>query len=847
MILITLVMTSLQAFSQENPMGSSYAFSGACSSQGSWTQSALASTQNLRKVTLQLKDDANCKALGTSVQAAIGDLESQIKTASDTPRRASRLAQIPQEIGALRDFATGSSEMRSKVLGLMMDRSMEGATLSAQVPPPSREEVTSNSMIDFGARLKRSTTVGLSMLNQVVDAIPQLDQCLTGDGQAALGSYLSMAVQVASSFASGGGDTNGSQLALTISKITNLVRERKYTKVLRKLNQQEFMSSMACLMEVTSESFCQARDGMNLFKTGMASLNLQNSKNISNQTVSEKNPFAGYYILNTHVPNITRWLQKLQIGVDPKLPTDALFQNKILDEVNDYNKGVKSLLGLYNTSLLTIKSLPTLEGKQNAVVALVNAIYDQMVNGGSNRGGDRTNFFITGKTYTKIPFLLMEIPIPDQVSGKVMPMMNYSDWLQYNMANIPALQDPETLAEKIGRNMKSIIAEANLSSIEYFNKWFIVDKMALATESMVDINYSVRDSLKAIDDYLKILQSRVVSLNGEISTIPMIVDTRVRLKKILDQYDRIQSLGREFNGKNYGRMSDEELQKIPQAYEELINTVYDQFMVMLARSGFVANRLTTFVYQDYIMLIRNKVNFTDYQRELFTALGMGALERMIQNLGGNPANVQSDLNMALRINKGNIEALEMLLKDNVIATISELKLTADGKYGNASALTRDSLNRLMKDYAHEKGRPYFDIPQTPLSLYLPIPQEFPLLMAYLFQHSDRYRFSSPHMSEIGPQTEYNDVSGVYAQLCVQSLAFFDQKPLIDLCQRAVLTSPMTNDPDYSVGYLTRLNSHMNDKDKTPQTRVSLNHSERICAFRDFNRKNMVLYMAMGKH
>ena len=842
-VLTALVLLGSQAFSQEGSMGTSYAFSGACSSQGSWTQSALAATQNLRKVTLQLKNDPNCKALGTSVQAAIGNLESQIKTASDTPGRASRMAQIPQEIGALRDFATSSPEMRSKVLKLMMDRSIEGATLSAQVPVPSKDEVVANSLVDFGARLKRSTSTGLSMLNQVVDAIPQLDECLTSDAQAALGSYLSMAVQVTSSFASSGSDSNGSQLAMTVSKLTNLIRERKYAKVLRKLNQQEFMASMACLMEVTSESFCQARDGMNLFKSGMASLNLNT---ISKSTASEKNPFAGYYILNTHVPNITRWLQKLQIGVDPKLPTDALFQNKILDEINDYNKGVKSLLGLYNTSLLTIKSLPTLEGKQNAVLSLVNMIYGQMLGNEDNSTSEKTNFFITGKTYTKIPFLLMEIPIPDQVSGKVMPMMRYNDWLQYNMASIPAFQDPEALAEKIGHNMKSIIAEANLSSIQYFNKWFIVDKMALATESMVDINYTVRDSLKAIDDYLKILQGRVVSLNGEMSILPIIVDTRVRLKKILDQYNKIQELGRNFNKKSYAQMSAEEIQKIPQAYEDLINTVYDQFMVMLARSGFIANRMTTFVYQDYIMLIQNKVNFSDYQGELFTALGMGALDRMIQNMGGNPANVQTDLNLALRINKGNIEALELLLKDNVISTISELKMTADGKYGEASALTRNSLERLVMDYAHENGRKTWSRPFTPLNVFMVAPQEFPLMMAYMFKHSDRYRFSPSEVNELAPQSEYSDVSGVYAQLCVQSLAFVDQRPLLDLCQGAVLTSPMTKNPDFSINYNTRLVSHMSDKGKTLQLRTSLNHSDRICAFRDFNRKNMVLYMSMGK-
>ena len=112
---VLLLLVAQGAYAQES-MSSAYSFGGACASQGVWTQAALSATQNLRKVTLQLKDDPNCKALGASVQSSINNLESSLKSASDTPARVSRLAQLPQEITALRGFITSAPDMKQQVL-----------------------------------------------------------------------------------------------------------------------------------------------------------------------------------------------------------------------------------------------------------------------------------------------------------------------------------------------------------------------------------------------------------------------------------------------------------------------------------------------------------------------------------------------------------------------------------------------------------------------------------------------------------------------------------------------------------------------------------------------------------
>lgn len=812
-------------------MTSAYSFGGACASQGVWTQEALSATQNLRKVTLQLKDDPNCQALGKSTLSALDEIQSQIKVAADSPQRSTRLSQIPAEIEALRTFGSSTTDMRAQVMQMMMNRSIEGATLSAQVGADISStgiNATGSRMADFGERIQRSANTGISLLTKVIDSIPALDQCLVGEDQQAIGNFIAASVQVATAFAGSGQDSTGSKMATLVSKLTNVTREKKFSKVLRKLNQQEFLSSMSCLMEVTSESYCQARDAMSLFKDGMSDIEWRQS-NIDK--VDPKNPFVGYYVLNTHVPNITKWMQKIQIGVDPKLPTDADFQNTIQQEVVDFYKGLKTLLGNYNATLITIQQLPTLEAKQNAVVKLVKTISDAMI----QTVPGKTNFFTMNKTALKIPFFLIGMDdVPDQVAGKATGLMPISSdqWLQAHYGELKQFQDPIALAETIGRNMQELAVQANISVISYFSNWFIVDKQALVGEALTNVNYTVKDSLRAIHQYLDIVRSRIAR-HGDASIISTIMDTQQRISNILAAFDKVENIGKKFNAKK-GKpsLSTAEISEAALASEELIKTVFSEFMVMQARSGFLANRLVNFVYQDYIQLLKSGEKFTDQQKEIFIQAGMAALDRMLQMYNGNPALIQSDLNMALRINKGNIEALEDLLKDNVIATIANLKMVSEGKARKGSTFA-DSLQRLVRDSLRE--HPLGMVP----------PSQVVTMAKHWWKHSDRYPLRSSGTAS--PQSEFNEAYYLQAQMCVQALAFNDQKSINDVCKNTVLKSPFKNVKGYDIAYSSKLTQHLNDTSVAPVTRTALNHSSRICAFRDFNRKNMVLFMSLNKN
>jgi hypothetical protein len=872
LLLPSIIMTSMianQAMA-DGGLSSAYAFSGGCASQGTWTQQALSSTQSLRKITLQLKDDPNCKSLGTSVQNAITSLEVSVKEAADSPQRAVRLSQIPGEVNALRSFLNSNNDMKEDVLRLMMDRSIEGATLAAQVSTQANTLSTeedakgkmASSILDFGARFQNSTRTGLNLLNQVIDAVPQLNQCLAGDSGQGLGNYIAMSVKIVSAFASAGEDNSGGLLANTISKITNLLREDKYTKILRTLNQQEFLTSVSCLMEVSSESYCQARDAMGLFKKSMDDLKIRKN---GTQGLSADNPFTGYYVLNTHVPNITKWLQKIQIGVDPKLPTDATFQNKIQQEVTEFYKDVKILLGYYNSQAITIRALPSLQAKQNAVLRMLFTINDKMVMTNDNF----TNFFTMSVNSLNIPFTLFGMNVvPDPVSGRSMPMMSYDQWLNANYQTLPAFQDPDALVLTIGHNMQEIIRDANTAAIEYFNRWYIVDKAALVNESTTNVNYTIKDSLIAIQKYLEEAKGRIVKYDGDPSSLPTMVDTQVRIKNILSGYGEIAALGKKFAAMKaptvtvnatkeqreaeFKKMMDsisvstEELQKNAAVYEKLINTVYEQFNVMQSRSGFLANRMVNFVYADYILLLKSKADFTEYQQELFYATGMAAFDRMLQVNNGNPANIQTDLNMALRVNAGNLDALQALIKDETIAMIAQQNaIQKDDSLAESSI--KGSIRNIKDTVASEiRNSRWYDQPALMPTNTISLMMWNIRFALNAMKHKIRY-FSATDSNQSSPETEFQDAQAVKAQLCIQALAFNDQTGITSACSGTVLKSPFKDAGDkYDTSYDKKLVSHFSDKGASQQMRVSLNHSERVCAFRDYNRTNMVLFMSVTK-
>ena len=84
--------------------------------------------------------------------------------------------------------------------------------------------------------------------------------------------------------------------------------------------------------------------------------------------------------------------------------------------------------------------------------------------------------------------------------------------------------------------MRMLAQSANVSVIEYFSKWYIVDKVALVNESLVDVNYTVKDSLTVTRQYLEIAKERIIKYNGDMSRMSMVMETQRKIDTILEKY-----------------------------------------------------------------------------------------------------------------------------------------------------------------------------------------------------------------------------------------------------------------------------------------------------------------------
>ncbi len=837
-----------------------FVFSGACASQGQWTVTALQAAQKIADLTLQLKNDANCKGLGDAMRSQFAALDEEFKGLKDPDAATSRMMSLPGEITALRNFISGSAEMKSEAAKLMIARDVENSLLTAKASEETGASM--KSLKALGDRSSRAAFTGIGMVDQVLGQLPQLDQCVMGKD--AVGQVLSSLVKMSSAFVTAGNGVS-SRLANTLSNLSTTLRERKFSRVLKRLNDQQLMTAMSCLTESTAEAYCSARDAMLLFEKGNRSLAPQPQASI--KTAEEKvfaaptvvtpdkteikNPFEGYYLLSNQVPLITTWLQRVQIGVDPKIETDADFQNSVLDEFNNHLKRVKAAQGIYNKRRETLKTRTDDNIKRNDVLDMIEALVSNL----AIRGGASTNFFIISKPMIEIPFFFVgwvgELPAQvsgSQKNGEYLVRQNWYEWMFQGGKYRDFLNDPDKLADIIGEQLNKLIDLANDQANQFYSKWFIVDKPALVAQALTANGLTVIESLKHIQIYLENFKLRLQKLGGDVALIPVIIDTQVRIQRILESYAKIKTFAESSNASD---LSEEQSQRIARAYQDFIDEVFKQFNMRLQRSGFISTRMAGFVLSDYSLMLKKRVDFTPAEEELFYATGDSIQNRMVSLYFGNRAYVKTDLQTALRLNKGNLEATEMLFKDNLIQTMSTLKMIAENKKPGGWRIFWDSMSRLSNDFILPRQTPgtfsvrsQVDVEHPVSGAFLklmPIFQPFGMLARHWW-HSDRYPLSiSPYSENFSVDDEFKSARLLLDRMCIQSLAFTDWQAYAPFCMGAHLDPAMDN---LSPRDQQRLSVRYEEKALEQKDNEPLNHSLRICAFRDWGRKNLVFQQTL---
>lgn len=812
---------------------SPYTFGGGCASQGSWTQSALAQTDEILSTINQLKDNPACKGLETIVQG-LQIAQSNFAFPKGQEGRADRLESIFGEISNLTSYLVSSPDMKDSLVKLLLNRTIEGTTLALDStaaatvtadPALAAAQVAAQSL---ATRVQRATLTGMDALDQYFKALPRLQECLIGkpdQGTALIAAGIKLAAALA-----GSGEGVTTRLGDSIAGLVTMLRDRSFAVIRAKLDESQFWTSMSCLVETTSQAYCSAQDAYDLLYFSANQMRYARTEQESGKRFD--NPLEGYYLLVREVPNIAQWLQKVQFGTTPKFQTDALFKNSVWENILDLEKSINNLRGVFNEEQLMLSSLTDKEAKKNKVLEMIGDIIKLM----SNEHSGTENFYSLSVNSNLLPwYLIGRDKIPDALVPRDGNMNITIDWSRYmqngnNGGYLPEFDDPDLLASRIEKRLESVIEQAQAKASAYFRQRLIVDTNYLVSDAVTDQNITVVTSLQHVYDYLDKLRNKVLtSPEGDIAIVPSISDTQLRIKKTLDAFGSLRELARQQAAKGSDGMDDSQLNsRIQEGYKNVIQVAFDQFNVLLQRDTLLTVRLSTFVREDFAMRVRAKENMTEYDRNVLIVSGKNLLDRLVDIQRVNPAETELDLRQAQVINKRNLEAVEELFSDSLHQEMQELGAVAS-RPAEANPETAPG----------PAGLPHStDMGLTQNSSQRPLPTE----SGWKRNNVPWWKFWEPHYDSVplAADDKYGSFEQLKAKLCIQTLAFENRAKFIDLCRGTVLRSvfddprdPDTSSQRLSSSYDSYLRHYPPDRPTT---------GENICAFRDFERRNQVYWM-----
>lgn len=821
---------TILAFSLTSQIIASTSFGGTCVSQGTWTATALANSQDIKNVLRQLQDDENC----TGIFNAFSGIQMPNYSIEDNEAKEVMEGNISSIASSLKSGEPANPGVLNSLLGNMIDR----AGLSFKTDA-------------VNTKRKAAMEVGMQGLNNLFDQLPKYDSCLIGNSGLAA-SLLTGSIKMMSAYASSG-ETNLSKFGDTLNKFTKFMRMRKFSKVINKLDEVQMAMSISCILESASENYCKAKDAYELldFATKEDEVYLK-----AKQAEKAFNPLEGYFVLTRETPIISEWLQKVMFGVTPRTIADSDFKNQVIENVNDFLKQENALYGYIEQQSLEFMALSGIDSRRNHVFEMVRGVSNQ-IQRGAGRGDAGINFFERSMLLNKIPFYLIgrdEIPAEVAANNEGRFVMDPWQYMEQGGQFLPEFTNPAELLETVKARLASLISLAKNNASLYFQQRLIVDKQNLVAESFVSQTISVFEAFHRIDSYLTKLIERAkeTRTDADLGVLATMIQTRGNIRNIIEQYDRLKTnLNQKFDNILAGNI-DQSIAEDEEVYNiilDIIAKVYLEFNVILQRDTYILNRMATIVRYDYMYYTKNSEMLTDYQRDLLTVASKNIIELLTGSYQKNPALVKQDLAAAQVINRTNIAALEEIFRDSMFQMIARMKLVADGKGDSWWNQWTNSWARWWRDADEHNGiTTKLATSDEHTSVIGRINDDFadPIMLIYSsFMRRDRYRVSGRIFERA--TIERDDVYGSFEQLksrfCFQTLPFSNYFAYYDrLCENSRLDGIATDNNRLNSEYNTYYQNYVQADIARDNKRMQVLKDDNICALRDYRRKNHVYWL-----
>jgi hypothetical protein len=826
-----------------------YSFGGACPSQGTWTQAALTQTDNIVAIVAKLKDNPACKGIESVVQ----DLQSAkevLKIPNDELAEDHANAEsLPGQLDALRRVMVQRGAFEANIANLLFKKTLQTAQMGANAAaaPGMPPIVDGTAAIKaLYKRTARTTQMGITTMERVFNVLPMYDTCLMGQPDQGL-ALMSAAVKIGASFATAG-EGVGHRLGGAMASLVTMLRNRNFTKAIRKLNETEFWFSVSCVIETTTKSWCDARNAQDMLQYSQDEYH-RTMKGVAKgmSDPNSDNPLEGYYLMVRELPIIAQWLRSVKLGTDPKTSADATFKNDAIESYNEFLKLDNVIRAEFNTQKIIMDGFADDEGKRNTLYEMVVRISDMML---VKKGAGQ--FFRMSINDAYLPFFLIglkEIPAECRaVREGGMPAVEWDKWMKSGGPGgkyVPVFDDPVMLSRIVQARMLDLLDRAADRASVFFRQRLVVDLQNLLNLTLTGQYMSVREALQHTLRYLERFEKRLTNSDVDAMLLPSVQQTMSRIRRILESYNEVLRLGRDL--KSGTRLSDKDLElRADAAARGLIDTVFDELKVLYQTDVMLTNRLTTFINRDFSMRIRSGKGMSAYQRELLVITQEHLLEKLIEAHGVNPTSAKMDLVNAQVVNKRNLESIEEIFSDTMFNVLEELNQIAHGRPASAQALKMLADERFRRDRAVKRAAvPYmmfpgsFPVPLTGWKGFL----DWIVPGRRLKQdHPDLYvRAENGNRVSSGKDDEFGSFTQLWSRLCGQTLAFENRAKFIELCKGSVVKSYYSGKKEHSPLDLT-YDDYLNSSAAKAIAADPVKVARRTCAVNDFNIRNLVRYL-----
>ncbi len=779
-----------------------YSFSdSSCGSQGAWTRSALQSMQSLYSVIQNLKDNPKCKGKESTINGIVQNFqtaEAELKLSADD-KDSTTIESLPGEIDALqRASLSNTGGVRDMVNGILGRKVIKAASLASQraAQEPEESEVGVDPTTAVRAlyrRTNRSAAYGLRMVSQIFTALPTLDECIMGQPDIGL-SLIGAATKIGASFGSSGGGA-GHELGSAFGGLATMLRDRKFTKAMRQIDERKFWMSVSCLLETTAKNYCEAENAQEMLAYSMKEYaRTMSAVRTGMADPQYDNPLEGYYLLTRELPAISNWLSQVKLGSEPRTTADSSQQKEAIDKVNEYWKMKKDIAGTMSLRARDVMALPDLSAQQNGMFSLLLEVVDILTRSSGSQ------FVFQAQRQAYLPFFLVGLAdIPEAIRPDVRNarVIDWSVWMESGGPNgrlQPFFSEPSVFLDKLNAQLKELFRSSDANAAAFFRKRLVVDLQNLVSMTATGQNLTVYQSFNHVVRYLERFKIRLGASgsNLDLAMLGTVEETRQRVLTIMKSYQRMMAIGRDaHDGKiNITAVDDSE----ETASKQIIDSVFLNFNVLYQSDVFLTNRMTTFIQHDFDLLLKRgsmSSGMNDHQRDIMFAAQDHLLQKLMQNYGQDQTKARDDLAQAQTLNDANLKTFEEIFGDTIYLMLEEYNERVHGRDTSPAALERLADQRYTaakREYrrAYYATAPFIQSPETAIGV--DVWGWVSSFFSVKAKHPDLYSRGSNESRVTGGDTRFGDYARVRALVCAHTLAFENRARYYPLCKDAVLES-----------------------------------------------------------